>query len=287
MENFFIINLLKIEGKYESDVINFKDCFLIFEHNKLQTVQFPNHRAIFNSHIPKEKCKFDIEPLPSNKKSVPIGTNYTIEYFNKSDELQKIYVKLDRITLFRLNWMLKKYRVQSDSILNSILTYILIAIISFIIGSFYNPFKNNETDKSSIINRIDSTALIKTEKQIIKSTLIDMWDAIEKGDIDRYASYIHKDFTQFGETDSVLRSGKVAEIKGIKDWIESSSPIHTEMHKPKVTINGNTAFIIYYWSDSGTTNGKPFATRGKSTRIFVKENGKWLCIHGHYTLLPD
>ncbi len=126
-----------------------------------------------------------------------------------------------------------------------------------------------------------------SEKERIKLTLTNMWDAIEKGDIERYASYIHKDFTQFGENDSILRSGKTAEIKGIKDWIENSSPIHTEMHEPKVTINGNTAWITYYWSDSGTTNGKPFATRGKSTRIFVKENGKWLCIHGHYTLLPQ
>ncbi len=144
--------------------------------------------------------------------------------------------------------------------------------------------KNNEADKDF---SQDNLITISQEKQIIKSTLIDMWDAIEKGDIERYSSYIHPDFTQFGENDSILRSGKVAEVKGIKDWIESSSPIHTVMHEPKVTINENTAFITYYWSDSGTTNGKSFATRGKSTRIFVKENGTWLCIHGHYTLLSD
>lgn len=124
-----------------------------------------------------------------------------------------------------------------------------------------------------------------SEKENIKTSLIDMWDAIEKGDIDRYASYIHVNFTQFGENDSILRKGKEAEIKGIADWINGSSPIHTEMLDPKVTINGNTAWITYYWSDSGSTNGVPFATKGKSTRIFVKENDKWLCIHGHYTLL--
>ena len=128
---------------------------------------------------------------------------------------------------------------------------------------------------------------VKKEKEIVKFILIDMWDAIEKGDIERYASYVHEDFTQFGEYDSVLRSGKAAEVKGIKDWIDSSTAIHTEMKEPKVTVNGTTAFITYYWSDSGTTDGKPFATRGKSTRIFVKINGKWLCIHGHYTLLPS
>lgn len=124
------------------------------------------------------------------------------------------------------------------------------------------------------------------EKEQVKATLLAMWDAIEQGDMKRYASYIHNDFSQFGEYDSVLRSGKPAEISAIKDWVNRSSPIHTEMQSPEVTINGNTAFITYYWSDRGTTDGKPFATRGKSTRIFVKEDGKWLCIHGHYTLLP-
>lgn len=149
-------------------------------------------------------------------------------------------------------------------------------IILFLITSFISCTK---TEGNTKLNN-------SQEKQRIKSTLIDMWDAIEKGDIKRYASYVHEDFTQFGEYDSLLRSGKAAEVKGINNWIESSTAIHTEMHEPKVTINGNTAFITYYWSDAGTTDGKHFKSRGKSTRIFLKENGKWLCIHGHYTLLP-
>jgi hypothetical protein len=44
--------------------------------------------------------------------------------------------------------------------------------------------------------------------------------------------------------------------------------------------------IVYYWTDSGEVDGKRFTSRGKSTRIFVKENGQWLCIHGHYTAVP-
>lgn len=126
----------------------------------------------------------------------------------------------------------------------------------------------------------------KEQEQAVKQTLIDMWDAIEKEDIDRYASYIHPDFTQFGETDPVLRVGKEAEVKGIGSWIDESENIHTEMIDPLVTINGKVAWLVYYWKDQGTTNGEVFSTRGKSTRIFVKENDRWLCIHGHYTLLP-
>jgi ketosteroid isomerase-like protein len=138
----------------------------------------------------------------------------------------------------------------------------------------------------SSISCQDSHSSIPKDKEAIKQTLTAMWDAIEKEDIERYASYIHPDFTQFGETDTVLRVGKESEVNGIRSWIQESSNIHTEMIDPIVTVKGNTAWIVYYWKDHGTTNGKPFATRGKSTRIFVKENDRWLCIHGHYTLLP-
>ena len=129
-------------------------------------------------------------------------------------------------------------------------------------------------------------ATIPAQEEEVKATLVKMWDAIENEDIERYASFIHPEFTQFGETEPTLRKGKEAEVAGVKDWIESSSDIHTEMEEPIVVIKGSVAWIVYYWKDHGTTNGEAFASRGKSTRIFVKENGKWLCIHGHYTLLP-
>ncbi len=53
---------------------------------------------------------------------------------------------------------------------------------------------------------------ITAEKEAdnIKAAFTDMWDAIENHNIKRYADYIHPDFTQFGETDSVLRVGKSA-----------------------------------------------------------------------------
>ena len=128
---------------------------------------------------------------------------------------------------------------------------------------------------------------IEKQKEEIKQTLTDMWDAIEKGDIERYASYVHPEFTQWGETAKTLRVGKDVEVKAIKDWIEEPTKVHTEMREPKVTIRGDTAWITYFWEDEGTSKDKPFATRGKSTRIFVREDDKWLCIHGHYTLLED
>ena len=120
----------------------------------------------------------------------------------------------------------------------------------------------------------------------LKTTLINMWDAIENEDIELYASYIHPDFTQFGESDPKLKVGREAEVNGTNDWIKNSKNIHTEMEEPIVVVRDSVAWIVYYWKDRGTANGEAFSSRGKSTRIFVKEKGRWLCIHGHYTLLP-
>ena len=120
----------------------------------------------------------------------------------------------------------------------------------------------------------------------IKAVLTDMWDAIEKHDIDRYAKNIHPDFTQFGETDSLLMVGKPAELNAIKTWLQHASNVHTDMLEPAITIKDNVAWIVYYWSDSGFYDGKYFSGKGKSTRIFIKEDSQWRCIHGHYTMMP-
>jgi hypothetical protein len=78
-------------------------------------------------------------------------------------------------------------------------------------------------------------------------------------------------FTAFGENDATLTEGKELELRNIKAWLQHARNIHTEMHHPKVTLRGAVAWITYYWTDSGSDQGKSFSSRGKSTKIFVKE----------------
>ena len=120
----------------------------------------------------------------------------------------------------------------------------------------------------------------------VKATLVAMWDAVEKGDLEQYGSYIHPKFTVFGEGDVYLASGKEVEMRSYADYLGRAKNVRTEMHQPEVTVMGQVAWITYYWTDAGEIKGERFTSRGKSTRIFVKEDGKWLCIHGHYTDVP-
>lgn len=120
------------------------------------------------------------------------------------------------------------------------------------------------------------------EQEVIE-TLTAMWAAIEEGDVEAYGRYLHPDFGAFGENDAYLAEGKDLELRSYRDYLDRAREVHTEMHQPRVTIRGEVAWITYYWTDSGWIGGTRFTSRGKSTRIFVRENGRWLCIHGHYT----
>jgi ketosteroid isomerase-like protein len=78
----------------------------------------------------------------------------------------------------------------------------------------------------------------------VKETLIAMWAAIEAGDPDRYASYIHPDFTAFGESDVYLAEGKDLEVREIAEYLRRAQNVHTEMHQPRVTVRGDVAWIV-------------------------------------------
>jgi ketosteroid isomerase-like protein len=125
------------------------------------------------------------------------------------------------------------------------------------------------------------------EEQAIIDLVIAMWDAMEEKDVEKYMSYYHPTYTSFGEYSEYLNEGKDFEKRSISNSLSYIQSVHTEMHHPKVNINGNTAWITYYWSDYGVARGKAFKSKGKSSRIFVKEKDKWLCIHSHFTLAPE
>ena len=131
-----------------------------------------------------------------------------------------------------------------------------------------------------------SSQTASSDVEAVKATLVDMWAAIEAGDVERYASYLHPEITVFGEGDVYRAEGKELEVRSIAEWVERASGVHTEMHQPRVVVRGDVAWITYYWTDSGIEDGERFTSRGKSTRIFVRENRRWLCIHGHFTAVP-
>ena len=125
-----------------------------------------------------------------------------------------------------------------------------------------------------------------SDQQQIIGSVHSMWNAVQKNDVEAYLKHIHPDYSVFGEGDVYLHEGKDKERIDYADYLSRASAVRTFMHQPKVTVNGDTAFITYHWNDAGYLNGERFTSRGKSTRIFVKQGGEWLCIHSHFTAIP-
>lgn len=127
------------------------------------------------------------------------------------------------------------------------------------------------------------------DAQDIQSAIVSMWAAVERGNLEGYLEYVHPDYTLFGENDIYLQSGKALERASYEDYLSRYKGIRTFMHQPQFHVRGDTAWVTYYWSDSGFSreSGERFSTQGKSTRVFVKEGGKWLCIHGHFTTVGE
>lgn len=138
---------------------------------------------------------------------------------------------------------------------------------------------------SSLLLANASYANQSAQDQIIDN-VHSMWKAVETKNLKAYLEHIHPDYSVFGEGDVYLHQGKDKEAIDYDDYLGRIEGVRTFMHQPQVIIRGDTAWITYYWNDAGYSSGQRFTSRGKATRIFVKEKDQWLCIHSHFTAVP-
>ena len=139
---------------------------------------------------------------------------------------------------------------------------------------------------SNLLTAVSASEASKDDETQIISNIQAMWKAVQENEIDDYLEYIHPDYTVFGESDVYLHEGKDKEEIDYRDFLSRAKGVRTFMHHPKVNVRGDTAWITYYWNDAGYLSGERYTSRGKSSRVFVKENGTWLCIHSHFTAIP-
>ena len=54
----------------------------------------------------------------------------------------------------------------------------------------------------------------------------------------------------------------------------------------KVQVYGNAAVVTGIYRETGTNKGKPYTIRSRYTDTWIKNNGVWLCVASHSTLIP-
>ena len=96
------------------------------------------------------------------------------------------------------------------------------------------------------------------------------------------------DYTEFNSEVATRVEGKAIAMRlneaGLKD---PAKMIASEMLNEKVQVYGDTAILTYnFFGMSQDKDGKITPNRAKSTRVFVKTNGKWMMVHANFAADP-
>jgi ketosteroid isomerase-like protein len=114
------------------------------------------------------------------------------------------------------------------------------------------------------------------------------WAAAATKNVAASQKNIAEDYTEFNgdaatRLDGRPLTGRLAEA-GNKG---RSTRIADEMLNPKVQVYGDTAILSYnFFGLEQDKDGKVTTIRAKSTRVYVKEDGKWMLVHANFASDP-
>lgn len=114
------------------------------------------------------------------------------------------------------------------------------------------------------------------------------WAASRQKSLADEGKNIAEECTQFTAEAATRLEGKALLIRlseaGNKD---PGTRIADEMLNPKVQIYGDTAVISYnFFGLTQEKDGKVKPGRAKSTRVYVKQGGKWMLVHANFASDP-
>jgi ketosteroid isomerase-like protein len=110
------------------------------------------------------------------------------------------------------------------------------------------------------------------------------WSAEQTRNIDEKGKNIADDYTEFNDESPTRVDGKsVASRLEAAGWKDPAVYIATEMLNPRVQVYGDTAVLTYnFMGLRQGKDGKVEPDRAKVTRVYVKENGRWMLVHAHF-----
>lgn len=114
------------------------------------------------------------------------------------------------------------------------------------------------------------------------------WDAEIAGKpvADQIISFAD-DYTEFSAGAPVRIDGKAMNARFYNAVaMDGSKPLASDMVNPKVQVYGDTAILTYnFVGVLQSKDGKIEPNNAVSTRVYSRINGKWMLVHGHFSLV--
>lgn len=114
------------------------------------------------------------------------------------------------------------------------------------------------------------------------------WAAENKKNTAEALKNVADDFTEFNSDFATRLDGKALTVRlGEAGDKGSGQTLASEMANEKVQVYGDVAILTYnYVGLSMDKDGKIEPARAKSTRVYVKQGGKWMLVHANFGADP-
>jgi len=143
--------------------------------------------------------------------------------------------------------------------------------------------KKNKNKKDAPVDA--SIPAMMSEEQQIDVQISTMLGAWQINDLDK----LHQTYAE----DVILVSGNWA--PPIVGWANFAAmyqqqrahmqQVHMDRLNTYIKVQGTFAWACYQWDFSANVDGQASAARGQTTLVFEKENGRWLIVHNHTSLV--
>ena len=116
-------------------------------------------------------------------------------------------------------------------------------------------------------------------EQDVLAAANDWADAMAANDADRIASYMADDWV-------IVSERGVSERQHLLGFIRSGALTHSRFEmigEPRVKVYGETAILTCRAVNTAHFGGETFEADEWTTDVFVKRDGRWVCVHSHIT----
>ncbi len=129
-----------------------------------------------------------------------------------------------------------------------------------------------------------SASGLQAEADVVLQVERNAWEAAKNKQLDALADYFAEEASFFGPSQAYRIRGKADLMRDMETWLKQVDLTSYQILDSEVKVLGDTALLTYYFTESGTREGKAFSHAGKMSMVFVKQGGKWRVLHEHESL---
>jgi uncharacterized protein (TIGR02246 family) len=146
--------------------------------------------------------------------------------------------------------------------------------------------RGKNKNSSSAADTGESLAQLPDDRAV-DLVISEMLGAVQIGDIER----LHKAYAD----DVVVVNGTWAPpLIGWESYLQAYQKQQARMQSVRldrqntyIKVDGNVAWANYQWDFTGTVDGQPMETRGHTTLVLEKRQGRWVIVHNHTSLVSQ